>query len=682
MKVTIKDNSLYADKSRIDLISGEVHYWRLAPEVWPEVLKQVKALGLKAVATYVCWDFHEVKEGEFDFIGETNPRRNLLGFLSLLKEMGFWVIIRPGPYIYSEWKNLGVPDHAANYHRLHPDYLKKASVYIKEVSRIIRPYLATNNGNIILYQPDNEIDPFLYRFSRQLGLFKEKGPFKDYIQNKYKNISRLNKAWQTNYKSFRDLRAFLNYSKKTPGEIKRFLDLKGFLNDYVIKCANWVLREYRKNSIDVPSIINCYTGFKIQGPSKLAEIGDIVGFDIYPAAEFREYDEEFREYLQWLRVSNFISPLSYIAEFESGIWYGRHFKAGGLKGNHYRLKDISALAMGIKGFNWYMLVNRDNWQESPINEQAHTRDIYSAFKQICMLYFKLDVPNLSSTSNVALAIDTDSFHIKSALTDEVLSAAHEADLDYSLWPLKEGLPQEKIIIYAAEDWLTKKKQKRLYDYVRKGGNLVFFNNACLYDEALQFNNLFGLKEPEGSFGGEDMIYSINNFYLNLNNKKIPIKAPLLCYNNLKGRGIKVYSDWLINSLNAPTKTKNTKDFFYDFYCGHEFRIQKGRVLCLYLKPTPELIRAVCDYFKVELPSVSMTKDVTTSVLRDKNNYYLFVLNNSGSSNEALIKMDKKVLKKAQPPLDMINNENKIFIDKNKSTLSLEIKSKDATVIKL
>jgi hypothetical protein len=45
-------------------------------------------------------------------------------------------------------------------------------------------------------------------------------------------------------------------------------------------------------------------------------------------------------------------------------------------------------------------------------------------------------------------------------------------------------------------------------------------------------------------------------------------------------------------------------------------------------------------------------------------------------------MDKKVLKKAQPPLDMINNENKIFIDKNKSTLSLEIKSKDATVIKL
>jgi beta-galactosidase GanA len=683
MKIAIKDNRLYADKKKINLISGEVHYWRLDPELWPKVLRKVKGLGLKVVATYICWDFHEIKEGEFDFIGETNPRRNLHGFLSLLKEMGFWVIIRPGPYIYSEWRNLGVPDHAANYHRLHPDYLKKASVYIKEVSRIIKPFLATNNGNIILFQPDNEIDPFLYRFSDQLGLYKESGPFKDYIKKKYKNVSRLNNAWQTKYKSFKSAKAFLNYSQRTPGEIKRFLDLKGFLNDYVCRCAKWVLEEYRKNSIDVPSILNCYTGFKIQDPFTLSEIGDIVGYDIYPAAEFKEYNKEFREYLQWLRVSGSISPVSYIAEFESGIWYGRHFKASGLKANHYRLKDIAALAMGVKGFNWYMLVNRDNWQESPINEQADVRGgIYNAFKEVANIYNNIDIPALKPTANVALSLDSDSFHIKSKLTEEVLSAAYEADIDYKLFLFSDDLPPEKLLIYASEDWLSKDKQKKLYNYVKKGGNLVFFNNACLYDEALQLNNPFGFKEAEGSFGGEDMIYSINNFYLDLNHKKIPIKAPLLCYNKLKGRGIKVYSDELINSLNAPIGKKVKKDLFYDFYCGHEFKIQKGRVLCLYLRPTAELMRAVCDYFKIKLPSASLTKEVSTSVLKGSNNYYLFVLNNSGSFNEALIKLDKKIIKGINSAADLLNNENKVFIDRDNSCLSLKIKAKDATVIKL
>ncbi|MEW6747436.1 MAG: beta-galactosidase [Planctomycetota bacterium] len=122
------------DGKGIPLISGEVHYWRLAPPRWREIVTRVREMGLEVVATYVCWEYHEYDRGQFDFTGKTEPQRNLIGFLQLLQEMGFWIVIRPGPYIYSGWKNAGVPDHVAAYHRLSAEYQSAATLWIKAVA--------------------------------------------------------------------------------------------------------------------------------------------------------------------------------------------------------------------------------------------------------------------------------------------------------------------------------------------------------------------------------------------------------------------------------------------------------------------------------------------------------------------------------------------------------------------
>jgi beta-galactosidase len=115
---------------RVPLLSGEVHYWRLAPEMWRPILRRVAEMGIRVVASYVCWDFHEVGPGQWDFEGMGDPRRDLLTFLRLLAEEDFWVILRPGPYIYSEWRNGGVPDRVAGWHRLHPEFLAAAEAYM------------------------------------------------------------------------------------------------------------------------------------------------------------------------------------------------------------------------------------------------------------------------------------------------------------------------------------------------------------------------------------------------------------------------------------------------------------------------------------------------------------------------------------------------------------------------
>ena len=121
-----KGKRLLFNKRTIPMLSGEVHYWRINPQEWRSVLERVKEMGIQMVATYVCWGFHEVAPGELDFTGLSDPRRDLVAFLSLLQEMDFDIIVRPGPYIYSEWKNNGVPDRMAKYHRLDPRFLSEA----------------------------------------------------------------------------------------------------------------------------------------------------------------------------------------------------------------------------------------------------------------------------------------------------------------------------------------------------------------------------------------------------------------------------------------------------------------------------------------------------------------------------------------------------------------------------
>src|SRR5581483_11924398 len=103
--VRIAARRIWVGEQGRQLLSGEVHYWRLDPSVWPEVLARVRELGLDILSTYVCWNFHERAPGDFDLRGASDPRRDLLGFVRLAARERFWVVLRPGPYIYAEWPN-------------------------------------------------------------------------------------------------------------------------------------------------------------------------------------------------------------------------------------------------------------------------------------------------------------------------------------------------------------------------------------------------------------------------------------------------------------------------------------------------------------------------------------------------------------------------------------------------
>src|SRR5688500_10440562 len=103
MKLKIAEKKIWLGDESRPFLSGEVHYWRLPPSQWRDILKAVKELGLDFISTYICWHHHELSDKSLDFHGKTDESRNLIRFLELVQEEGFWLAFRPGPYIYSEW---------------------------------------------------------------------------------------------------------------------------------------------------------------------------------------------------------------------------------------------------------------------------------------------------------------------------------------------------------------------------------------------------------------------------------------------------------------------------------------------------------------------------------------------------------------------------------------------------
>jgi hypothetical protein len=90
--------------------AGEFSYYRVPPDLWSHSLDRFHELGINTIDLRIPWNWHEIREGEYDFDGHTNPRRDLRGLLKMISEKGFYLIARPGPAISDDWKNGGYPD--------------------------------------------------------------------------------------------------------------------------------------------------------------------------------------------------------------------------------------------------------------------------------------------------------------------------------------------------------------------------------------------------------------------------------------------------------------------------------------------------------------------------------------------------------------------------------------------
>ena len=103
--LTIQNGQFCADGKPFSIYSGAMHYFRIPRAHWEDRLQKLKAAGFNTVETYVCWNLHEPRPGEFDFSGMLD----IAAYLRIAQKVGLYAIVRPGPYICAEWDFGGFP---------------------------------------------------------------------------------------------------------------------------------------------------------------------------------------------------------------------------------------------------------------------------------------------------------------------------------------------------------------------------------------------------------------------------------------------------------------------------------------------------------------------------------------------------------------------------------------------
>lgn len=263
----IKNKKFYMDSKPFDIYSGAMHYFRTVPEYWEDRLTKLKAAGFNTVETYVCWNLHEKKPGEFDFSGILDIEK----YLEIAQKVGLYAIVRPGPYICAEWDFGGLPawllkDKNMQIRCMYPDYLKCVERFYKELLPRLFPHLESQGGNIIAMQVENEYGSYgndkdylryVEKLTRDCGidclLFTSDGNTNNMISGG----------------SLPDIYKVLNFGSRSR---TAFNVLKGFENDGPNMCGefwcgwfdHWRDKHHTRNSLE---IVNEIKGFIDNGAS-------------------------------------------------------------------------------------------------------------------------------------------------------------------------------------------------------------------------------------------------------------------------------------------------------------------------------------------------------------------------------------------------------------------------------
>ena len=156
--LTAQGEHFKLDGKPFRILSGSFHYFRTHPTQWQQRLLKMKAAGLNTVTTYVPWNLHEEKEGTFEFDGLWN----IVKFIKDVQMVGLKLIIRPGPYICSEWEFGGLPSWLLGRKGIQvrssksQHYLEKVERYFSKLLPIFVPHQHSKGGPIIAFQVENE----------------------------------------------------------------------------------------------------------------------------------------------------------------------------------------------------------------------------------------------------------------------------------------------------------------------------------------------------------------------------------------------------------------------------------------------------------------------------------------------------------------------------------------------
>ncbi|WP_214072810.1 beta-galactosidase [Mucilaginibacter sp. dw_454] len=142
---------------RTFIVSASMEYSRVPRALWHDRLLRLKRAGFNAIEMYTFWNYHEPKEGQFNFTGD----HDLDAYLKLIKSMGMYAIVRVGPYYCGEWDMGGYPiwlrfKKDLRVRENNPQFLTAVDHYFERLMPIVSQNQINHGGAVIMVQLENE----------------------------------------------------------------------------------------------------------------------------------------------------------------------------------------------------------------------------------------------------------------------------------------------------------------------------------------------------------------------------------------------------------------------------------------------------------------------------------------------------------------------------------------------
>ncbi len=541
-KVEFDGGTYVLDGERIVIAGGTLQFFRVPKNLWKERLERMVRAGLNTVDTYVAWNWHEPEKNNFDFSGETHPQRDLEGFIELAEEKGLYVIIRPGPYICGEWRNGGIPDWFINEHPeslargpegplpddiyyrpityLHPEYLKAAEHWYSNVLRVIKRKLYTHGGPIISVTLDDEpsywetiFQPFLTDYN---AIVTERGGlWHEWLRENYE-VGELKRRYGENIEDYTDVNPPTSFSDPLP----KILDWHHFKIWMINRYVEFLYRKMIESGVDVPiSLLDPYlhiaawryfhnyiktrklnihlwTEFWYSFYRSFDFKEDKLGHLFFKTAVYRLYSKE----TPGVSIETQSSLAHTIEPDEAELLYGL------------------LPALGIPNINYYLLVGGEN----PAGYESHngvTWDVYSpmgldgserphleVIKRVSSLtrtnreialgrirnrvafgfYEPYEAVSIWNYDDLEESTNLNEYLLgeRGLLTLLAMSNTPFDAVDLESASLKDILGYEQLWVYSL-DFMDRKVQEKLAEFVEAGGNLVILPMLPHLDENME-----------------------------------------------------------------------------------------------------------------------------------------------------------------------------------------------------
>ena len=126
-------------------------------ELWFDRLLRLKQASFAGVETYTFWNFHELKEGSFDFSGDKDFEK----FLHTAQKLGLYATVRVGPYVCAEWDSGGYPlwlkfKPPFKVRADNPEWLAWNDHWYEKILPLVVKHQINHGGNVVLVQLENE----------------------------------------------------------------------------------------------------------------------------------------------------------------------------------------------------------------------------------------------------------------------------------------------------------------------------------------------------------------------------------------------------------------------------------------------------------------------------------------------------------------------------------------------